>query len=353
MAQSINPNMIVLARESREFSQAELAKELDISQGALSRMESGDLRVSPEIVDKLAQILHYPKKYFFQTFEVYPLGMGFYRKHKTLSSKKQLKMLATMNIRREHIKKLLESADIEYKDVPERDVEEYGDPAEIARAVREYLRLPRGPVKNMTEVMEDMGIIVVPCDFGTRQFSGACIFTEKPNYVALVNSEMPGDRLRWTLAHELGHLVMHRMPTPNLEEEANSFASEFLMPAQEIGQYLSKLSLPTLANLKKYWKVSMAAILVHAHRLKKISEKQYRTLWTEMGKAGYRMQEPPELDIPKEEPTLLKELVDMHIGELGYTPEELSDKLAFDEDEFKTLYLPQNKRFKLLQKKVG
>src|SRR5437870_1768128 len=114
MAQSINHNMIMLARESREMSQADLAKKLNITQGALSRMESGDLRVSPELLEKLSGVLNYPKKFFYQTFEVYPLGMGFYRKHKTLPNKKQLKMLAMMNIQREHIKKLLAAADIDY-----------------------------------------------------------------------------------------------------------------------------------------------------------------------------------------------------------------------------------------------
>jgi Zn-dependent peptidase ImmA (M78 family) len=293
-------------------------------------------------------VLNYPVDFFYQTFEVYPAGMHLYRKHKGLPAKDLAQVAAFMNIFREHVKGLLVGAEIEYKPIKECDIDEYGTPAEAAKAFRQYLHLPRGPIKNLTKVLESVGIVVLPMK-ASRLFSGASLLTEKPNYIAIVNSEMPGDRLRFTLAHELGHIVMHSIPNPDMEQQADRFASEFLMPAQEIGPYLSNLTLDKLASLKTYWKVSMGAILVHAHALKKITDRHYRTLWMKMGSAGYRLKEPLELEIPVERPTLVSEIIEFHIKELGYDVPKLSKRLKTNDDELASLYsLPQSK-LKLIQ----
>ena len=78
-----------------------------------------------------------------------------------------------------------------------------------------------------------------------------------------MNAAMPGDRYRFTLAHELAHLVLHNQPETDeaMEEQADEFASEFLLPAKEIRPYLARPSLGGLARVKPYWKVSIKALL--------------------------------------------------------------------------------------------
>jgi Zn-dependent peptidase ImmA (M78 family)/DNA-binding XRE family transcriptional regulator len=350
MEQMVNPDMIALARESRGMTQSDLARRLNVTQGLISKIESGHVGVSPDMLAELSSILIYPEKFFYQRFNVYPAGMHFYRCHKTLASRKQLELVARMNISRRHIRELLQAADIDYKPVPTLDVDEYGSPEEAAKALRHFLRLPRGPVENLTEILEAAGILVVPLDAGTRKFSGASMLADKPNYVIFVNREMPGDRLRHTLAHELGHIVMHSMPTPQMEDEADRFASEFLMPIRDIGQYLKDLNLERLATLKGFWMTSMASILVKAFREERIAERQYRYLWMQIGKAQWKLREPIELDIPQEKPTLVAELIQLHLKELGYTLDQLSDKLNYDLEEFKALYIPQTTHLKLLRR---
>jgi Zn-dependent peptidase ImmA (M78 family)/DNA-binding XRE family transcriptional regulator len=350
MEQMVNPDMIALARESRGMTQTDLSRRLNVTQGLISKIETGHIGVSPEVLGQLSKILNYPERFFFQRFNVFPAGMHFYRCHKSLPSKKQLELVARMNISRKHIRELLQPADIEFKPLPEFDLDEYGSPEEIARAIRHFLRLPRGPVENLTKVLEDSGVLVVHLDAGTRLFAGASMLADKPNYVIFVNRDMPGDRLRHTLAHELGHIVMHPIPNPHMEEQADRFASEFLMPIRDIGQYLKSLDLEKLATLKGYWMTSMQSILVKAFREKKIEERQYRYLWMRMGKAQWRLREPPELDIPVEKPSLVSELVDLHLKELGYTVEQLSDKLAYSTEEFKALYTPERHHLKLLRR---
>ena len=98
----------------------------------------------------------------------------------------------------------------------------------------------------------------------------------------------PTDRARFTLAHELAHLIMHRIPTPDSEGEADRFASEFLMPARDIAADLNGFSLQKAAVLKPYWRVSMAALIQHAEDLSKITEWQHKNLNIQKNKLNGR-----------------------------------------------------------------
>jgi len=149
---------------------------------------------------------------------------------------------------------------------------------------------------------------------------------------------MSGDRIRYSLAHELGHIVMHRIPHDKIEDEANYFAGEFLLPENEIRAYLSNISIESLANLKRYWKVSMQAILVHAYRLNKITYNQYSYMWRRMSQLGYKLKEP--IEIPREKPMLLQELVNVYIQEYGYSKGELKFLLHLNDEDYEKFNPP-------------
>ncbi len=108
------------------------------------------------------------------------------------------------------------------------DLDEYETPAQIAKSLRIYWNLPKGPVRNVVDCLENAGIVLFPIDFSDRQFSGVTTLTEDGTPIVFFNSQMPGDRIRFTLCHELGHILMHRVPNPHMETQAHEFASEFL-----------------------------------------------------------------------------------------------------------------------------
>lgn len=119
-------------------------------------------------------------------------------------------------------------------------------------------------------------------------------------------------RLRLTLAHKAAHLILHQTADgPNVEEEANRFAGEFLMPRREIKASLYRLNLAKLLDLKQEWKVSMAAIVFYAHRLGTITPAQYRYLNINLQRR-WGFNEPYEDQIPVEKPTLVQGLVNVH-----------------------------------------
>lgn len=342
--------MVVLARESRGLTQQQLSIRIGLEQYKLSRIENGYLQDFPDsVLLKMVRVLEYPKSFFYQEFKVYPLWENFYRKHKTAPAKELKAVAALINVYRERVRRLLSSAEIDYIQIPDFTIEEYGTPEKVAIAVRDYLKMPRGCVENVTKILENFGVIVIELDFGIRKFSGASLFIDNNFHLLFINKMSP-DRYRFTLAHELAHLVMHSNPRPDdqLEKEADRFASEFLMPSRDIKPYLSNLSMEKLANLKLHWRTSMQSILEKAYSLGIITERQRRKFWMKMGQKGYRLQEPPRLDPPRETPSLFQELVEFHLEDLNFDVQELADLILLTESEYRDCYLPQKTRLRLV-----
>lgn len=347
MQKRINPDMLTIARESRGFSQSELSRLLSVSQGRISKLESGLSETIPvTLLTKLSKILDYPEHFFTAKEQIYGVGMHliYHRKRKSISSKALNKIQAQVNIFQLHISRLLQSVNLNKEFTLQYDVEEYGSIKEIAQAVKACWQVPRGPIKNITTLIENAGGIVVHCDFETRFLDAVSLWPGSMPPLFFVNSNVPGDKLRFSLAHELGHIIMHRIPNPHMEDQANEFAAEFLMPSDEIASQLNSLALPKLANLKLYWKVAMSALIMRAKGLKKITERQATYLFTQMSMSGYRTREPNELDIPIEKPHVLNQIFDFFEKKLKYSCEDLCQLLAINLDDFNLLYIRESEK---------
>jgi len=339
MNEHVNPEMVRLAREARGFTQTDLAKRSGVNQATVSRIEAGVADVSPQALSALAMALEMPEKFFYQTDAVYGAGTSefFHRKRKAVPVGALLKIHAEINIRRMQIARMLRAVDPPECRIPTFDLDDFkGDPREVARAVRAALNIQPGPIPNVVKVIEDAGAIVVPCDFGKFEVDAISRWMPDmpPLFYTNVNSQV--DRFRMNLAHELAHMVMHRVPEPEMEDQANQFAAEFLMPSDEIRPQLYALTLSKMAALKPYWRTSMASILKQASDLKCIDEGKARYLWIQMG--PYRKREPAELDLAPEKPRLLKEIVDYHRVDLNYTIDDLATALRANPSDLVSFY---------------
>ena len=342
-----NHNMMTLARDARGLTQAELADRMKVGQGTLSKYETGFSEPPSEFVDLLAAELGFQRPFFFEPGRPYGLPPFHYRRRKKLSAKALARIVAEMNIRRLHISKMLVSFSMRTNAfIPEIDPNDYRGkgrapvtPEDAARVVRDMWMLPAGPIPNMIELLEDNGGIVIPCDFGTDLLDAMSQRIDGLPVLFFVNINAPADRIRHTLAHELGHMVLHTTQVKSdeeMESEADEFAGAFLVPANEIRPQLRKFDLRQLANLKLYWKVSMAALAVRADRLNLITPYQSKMFWIEMSKLGYRKREPNEP--PRENPSLLRHMVSFHLKKLGYSTAELAKLLHLHEPEFTEMY---------------
>lgn len=341
MSAVFNPQMLVLARESRALSQTELARRTGIPQAAISRYEKEMAIIPPDDrLEVLAEALGYPTRFFFRSDQVYGFGSTcfYHRKQQSLPVRKLKEIQAFMNIRRIQIGPLFRDVHIDTDAHFDRmDVGEYDSPKQIAQLVRRNWRLPYGPVQNLSSFVESAGGIILRDDFGTRKLDAISQWVPGSRPLFFVNESAPGDRLRFTLAHEIGHIIMHTFHSDDQEREADRFAAELLMPEKEIKPDLRSLTFRKLGPLKAYWKVSMAALIRRAYDLEQISERQYRRFFTQLNKLGYRFNEP--YPVPQEESTVLKDVIEFQRTHHHYSVAELSHLSDVSLEEFCSIYL--------------
>lgn len=342
-----NHNMLTLARDSRGVTQADLADMIGMGQGTLSKYETGVLEAPDEFADDAGRALNYPASFFFQAGRPYGFPPFHFRKRKKLTAKALGKIVAEMNIRRMHVEKLSVSFRLNTnRFMPEIDRDEFqGRTArvatidDLARSLRESWMLPAGPIESVVDLIEENGGIVIPCDFGTDLLDAMSQRIDGLPVLFFVNTNSPMDRLRFTLCHEMAHMVLHTTEFKEdgeMEKEADEFAGSFLLPHSELRAQLRRFDLPHLANMKAHWKVSMSSIAMNAHRHKLITDYQRKMFFIEMNRLGYAKREPNEP--PREHPKMLRQMIEFHRKTLEYSEDDIASLLCTTPNEFRKLY---------------
>lgn len=340
MGQRFNPEILTIARGSRGKSQADLALALNWSQGKASKVEHGMLQLSDDDVASVARELRYPVELFFQQDSVRGFGSccQYHRKRATTPIKAINQLHDTVNIRRMQISRMLGSVTLPHEpNFPPLDIDEFDYPEQAAQALRAAWNLPRGPIDNLADAVEAAGGIVVLMDLNTPKIDAVSQRAPGLPPVFFLNRDIPADRCRWTLAHEIGHIVMHATPSPNAEEEADRFASEFLMPKREIAADLRRMTIPRAAALKQKWRVSMQALIRRAKDVGASSPSEYQSMCVRISQLGYRKQEPNPINA--ERPQILRMVIDIYLRDRGYSVNGLSAVALSTEDEFREVYL--------------
>lgn len=337
-------NLLRLARHLRGFTQKKSAENLGLAQAVYSRMENDLVEIDDATVAQAAHVFDLPVDFFDLKETIYgpPVSVHTMLRGNSQVTVRDVDMItAELNLRLIHLRQFLENVDHSPTlEMPRLDVEQYESPVRIAETVRLHWQVPSGPVKNLTRLMERAGVIIGYSDFHRASISGVTFSAPGKPPMVLLNPNHPADRVRFTLAHELGHMVMHKFPTPQMEDEANEFASVFLFPKKELRENLRgrKLTLALLASLKPEWKVSMQGILYAAQRDKLISQNQARYLWTQISSRGWRTREPASLDFSHDRPTVLPSILKAHLDDLGFSKTEIARLAHVHENEFSRLY---------------
>jgi Zn-dependent peptidase ImmA (M78 family)/transcriptional regulator with XRE-family HTH domain len=344
MSEYINNGLLRVARLRNGFSQGDAAERLGVPQVNLSRYENAAALPNDEFVVRAANVYDLPISFFRQTDAVFgaPVSVHpMWRKKADVTVREMDRIVGEINIRIMHIRRMLQA--VEYTpqaNVPRLDPEDYkGDIERIASLVRAHWLLPAGPIENLTAAVERAGAIVAHSALGGSSVSGVTISAPGLPPIIVLNQEQPADRLRFTLAHELGHLVMHRFPSPEMETEANDFASALLMPKSDvIVAFRGKLDLRRLAALKPEWRVSMQALLYRAQSLGTISKQQAGWLWRQFSTNRIKLREPPELDFPMEHPGIIARMIRLHLETFGYSASEFAKLLHIQEKQLGEFY---------------
>lgn len=340
-----NRRRLTLARESRGLTQNELAKRSGLSQSKVSKLEHGVAVADDETIAKLSRVLEYPPSFLARTDPRYGMPLRYHRKKQSVSRNELKRVYARIAIACQLIETLWRNVDVESTlEVPRLDVDDHGgDAPAIALMVRQSWLVPPGPIENLVSLLEQAGVVIVTFDFGVTGIDAVGMALPDPSpTIIFLSDTLPGDRARFTLAHELGHLVMHSVPPKNaaevMEPQANQFAQEFLMPNDDIARdFRGRVDLGTLATLKEHWRVSMAALLMKAHTVGAVSHRQRRSLFMRMSQLGYKRVEPVSVD--REAPALVGEVVRIYREELGYTFAEIAKANDLREQDVRPLLM--------------
>ncbi|WP_422650798.1 ImmA/IrrE family metallo-endopeptidase [Cupriavidus sp. H18C1] len=165
-----------------------------------------------------------------------------------------------------------------------------------AEALRRLWSLGTDPIPAMTELLEDMGIKVIALDL-PQCVSGSKAFVQQSGQCAVpvivINKNHNGERQRFTLAHELGHLVLRFTEMSDAEQEkaADRFAGALLMPKEMmtrlLGGHRTSISIGELVELKKIFQVSVASLAVRCSQLGVISKAAHGRLWGQIRAMGW------------------------------------------------------------------
>lgn len=321
------------------MTQADLASASGIAQGVISKLERGSLPLDHERIQTLADALDVPVALIDGSTVSAPHARVFHRKQASLPARAANKLHADMVLAHVRVGRLMrDEAARRGEHVPRMPLPEgrLYTAADRARELRKLWDLPRGPVANIVELLESHGVPCIMWDVSSARVDAIASWPADATPVVLLSSRAPGDRLRFTVAHELGHAVLHEVACADCEREADEFASEFLMPRNDIKHELRDVTLPKLAELKTIWGTSMAALARRARDVEAISDARYRALNIELSQSGYRKSEPVQID--RERPTVVQRAIQNRIDQ-GETLPDLAEDALIGVDELQHQYL--------------
>lgn len=295
-------------RLARDLSQAELAKRLEIKGNAqVSKIENGRVSPSSPLLEDLSRALGCRTEFL----ELAPLD--------ALSTRPWLRAYADASVRA--VDGVLMSNLLHYevtqrlglKRIPEQIPTFDGDlnDAEAIEVFSQQVRAIAGveddaPVGNVARALERLGCVVLPLDDELGRHLGLSQYVDGIPYVRVSRPRpnVPGDRQRFTLAHELGHLALHANEAPpetseaarRIETQAHRFAGAFLTPRGPLLDDLERLggrvTLAVLQELKGQWGVAIKMLVTRLRQLGAIEEDQSVSLYKQISKRGWNSGEP-------------------------------------------------------------
>ena len=338
-----NGERLKIARLWRDISANEMADKIGVKRQTISMYENGKLK-NPDIgtIQKISVCLNFPFKFFVEDFNVELEETTTYFRSLLTTSKRYIEeqesKVTFISIVYEFLKEYLDFEPLDLPQIPQGCT-----PEEAATLLREHWKLGNKPIDNLIYLVESHGLVVTDFETNTGDvdaYSHKISSSNTETYlIGFSKNKNAAARIHFDLAHELGHILLHdwneglsevKAEFKELENQANDFAAAFLMPEDEfradIGNYANKL--PYYVELKKRWKVSIAAMIRRSYSLGLIGNDEYQKMMRNMQKQGIRKVEPLDDTLVTAKPSLLKQAVGILLSQGVFTPMELLDELS-------------------------
>lgn len=322
-----NANRLIDARIYNNITGEDLANAIGVKKQAISQFENK--KTSPEYATacKISEVLQFPMRYFYEDDVPMLQGNTYFRALFT-SNKREL---SSQRLKTKYVA-LVHNALSKYIDFRPYNIPDFEDTTDIpglARKLRHFWGLGQEPIPDMVSLLERNGVIMSEFATDSKKIDAFSQYGEIDGvpYRCVVLGTEKGSfvRRQFSCAHELGHIVLHekfedlndvsREEFRKREDEANMFAAEFLLPAEafltDLSVHANKLN--RYVELKRKWRVSIAAMVYRAHELEAITDNQYQYLMRQISQKGWRQNEPLDEYMPLRHPKALKQAVNLLI----------------------------------------
>lgn len=349
---NIFPDKIKEARTSRGLSLAQLSELIGVSSQAISQYERGEIIPNPSVTLKIVEALDFPINFFTsQNENNLKDEVVYFRSNKNIS--KKLKEACRIRIKwidntYKMISKYFDLPQVNLPNFEKFDIDNLDliKIEEIADSLRKYWGLGEYPIKNLVDVLQRNGFVVTKLKVGSKKIDGFSTWIEGTPYIFIGSDKGSAVRSRFDLAHELGHLILHRNLSKEdfeeegdiLEKQADMFASALLLPREAFNSEMITSSIDSFILLKKKWLVSISAMIRRAQDTEMLTENQIRYLRSQMIKYGYYKKEPMDDTISPERPYLFKQAFDILLDNNIMSKEEILDSIKLNREEAISLY---------------
>lgn len=339
-----NGERLKIARMWRNLSATQLADLTGFSRQTISMLENGKL-MNPEFttVQKLSEKLEFPVTFFLEETKI-NLNESTTYFRSLLTTNKKYRVEQEEKIKFIAIVYNMLSEYLEFEKVNLPQIPTNATPQEAANILREYWGLGNRPIENIVYLAESNGLIVTDFETATGDvdaFSHKITSDDMETYlIGYSKNKRTAARIHFDVAHEIGHILLHnwredlecidKEEFKEIELQAHAFASAFLLPEDEfrkdVSPYATKLAYYT--ELKKTWKVSIAAMIRRAKDLDIITADDYSRLMRNMQKQGIRKIEPLDDELVTAEPSLLRQAIKILFDQKVFTPNEFLEELS-------------------------
>lgn len=336
-ASDLLPKRLRRARLAERLTQEELAEKLDLSPSQVGRYERGEADPDSSYLITVSDALGLKTEALLRPRFV-EVRQPDFRKKSRLRKREEEAVLAQVGEWIERyidLEELLEE-EVDFEEI-ELAVETFGDVERAAIELREEWGLGLDPIDNVTEIFEDRGIRVCPVE-ADEDFDALAFWAGDDVPVIAFREGVPGDRQRFSMAHELGHVVLEPSGLEP-EDAANRFAGAFLVPrpkvVDELGRDRQALNPHELHLLKHKYGLSMSAWVYRASDVGVLSDEGAQRMWKLFSRRGWTEEEPGELFEP-EEPTRMKRLVLRGLQEETISPDRAAELVGMSLSEFQS-----------------
>lgn len=315
----INPNRLREMRVVRNMTLEKLADVLGVTKQAVSKYEHGKSIPPSDAVDKMLAVLKMPRKYLLkESVEFNNICSPLFFRASSSTTKGHMEYADVVSRWGYEVVCEIDNHPQNYMDF---SVSEKLSIPEKAMELRKQWGIATLPIKNLTDLLEQRGVYIFTIDSAELEIDAYSRIINGVPIIVLNKHKGTSVRWRFNLAHELGHLVMHKdlsdwefsYRNSEIEQEAHLFAEYFLMPS---GSFESSIIAPKLdyfVQLKEEWGVSIGAMIYHCGQIGMIDLRKVKTLQIQMSALGWKKTEPLDDKIEFEMPQKISRLISNQI----------------------------------------